>query len=81
MSAHPVATLHKNAREEVRIALSQFKGYDLVDMRVWTEPRNGASTERIPTHSGIAIRVELLPQLIEALRQAEAAARHAGLLS
>jgi len=80
MTAAPIAVLHKNAREEVRIALAKFKGYDLVDLRVWTEPRNGGG-ERIPTQSGIAVRVGLLPQLIEALLQAEAEARAAGLLS
>jgi hypothetical protein len=66
--------------EEIRVELAEFNGYDLIHLRVWTEPRNGGS-ERIPTKAGIACRVTLLPDLIEALRQAEAAARAAGLLS
>ena len=44
------------------------------------EERNGG-TDRIPTKAGICCAVRLIPELIEALHQAEAAARKAGLLS
>jgi hypothetical protein len=50
-----------------------------INIRVWTDPRNGGS-ERIATKAGIACNVRLLPELIEALQQAEVAARKAGLL-
>jgi hypothetical protein len=79
MTAAPIAVLRKNAAEEIRIELSEFNGHDLIHLRVWAEPRAGGS-ERIPTRAGIACKVTLLPQLIEALRQAEVAARDAGLL-
>jgi hypothetical protein len=79
MSATPIAVLRKNAMEEIRVELAEFNGYDLIHLRVWTEPRNGGS-ERIPTKAGIACRVTLLPDLIAALQQAEAAARAEGLL-
>ena len=75
-----VATIRKNALEEIRIGLSEFNGHDLLNIRIWSEPRNGGA-ERIPTKAGICCNVRLLPELIEALRQAEAAARQAGLLS
>jgi hypothetical protein len=74
-----VAVIRKNAFEEVRVGLSEFNGHDLVDIRVWAEPRNGG-TDRIPTKAGIACNVRLLPELIEALQQAEMTARKAGLL-
>ena len=75
----PVAIIRKNALEEIRVGLSEFNGHDLANIRVWAEPRNGG-TERIPTKAGIACNVRLLPELIEALHKAEAAARKAGLL-
>jgi hypothetical protein len=78
--AQHIATVRKNALEEIRIELSEFNGHDLVNVRVWAEPRGGG-TDRIPTKAGIACNVRLLPELIEALQQAEMAARNAGLLS
>ena len=59
--------------------LSEFRGHDLINIRVWTDPRDGGA-ERIPTKAGIACRVALLPEIIEALQQAEAQARARGLL-
>ena len=74
-----IATIEKNKLEEIRVGLSDFNGHDLLNIRIWAEPRNGGA-ERIPTKAGICCNVRLLPELIEALRQAEAAARKAGLL-
>jgi len=79
LSQGALATIRKNAVEEIRIELTQFNGHDLLNVRVWTDPRNGGS-ERIPTRAGIACRVALLPEIIEALQQAEAEARARGLL-
>jgi transcriptional coactivator p15 (PC4) len=78
-SQSALATIRKNALEEIRVGLSEFNGHDLLNIRIWTEPRNGGS-ERIPTKAGIACRVALLPEIIEALQQAEAQARARGLL-
>ena len=77
--AQHIATIRKNSAEEIRVELSEFNGYDLINVRVWAEPRTGG-TERIPTKAGIACNVRLLPELIEALHKAEAAARARGLL-
>jgi hypothetical protein len=72
------SVIRKNAVEEIRIGLSTFSGHDLINIRVWADPRSGG--ERIPTKAGIACKVTLLPELIEALRRAEAEARDTGLL-
>lgn len=74
-----IAIIPKNKLEELRVELSQFNGHDLLNVRVWAEPRNG-DAERIPTKAGIACNVRLLPALIEALQCAERKARAAGLL-
>jgi hypothetical protein len=79
LSPKLIATIEKNKLEEIRVALSEFNGHDLLNIRIWAEPRNGGA-ERIPTKAGICCNVRLVPELIEALRQAEAAARKAGLL-
>lgn len=73
-----IAKFEKNAAEEVQVALTEYKGHNLCSLRVYCDARN--STERIPTKKGIAVRVDLLPDLVEAVRQAEAEARASGLL-
>jgi Transcriptional Coactivator p15 (PC4) len=75
----PIAIIPKNRLEEIRIELSEFNGHDLINIRVWAEPRSGGD-ERIPTKAGIAAKVVLLPELIAALQKAEITARKAGLL-
>ena len=77
MNKH-IATLRKNSIEEIRVGLDEYKGHDLVSIRVWTDPYAG--TERVATKKGISIGVRLLPELIAVLQQAEAEARAAGLL-
>lgn len=74
-----IAVLPKNRREALRIALDHYRGTDLVDLRVVVElsETSGLAT---PTRKGLAVRVEMLPDLIAALAQAEAKARELGLL-
>lgn len=65
-----VAEFAKNSREVIRVAVSQFKGHDLVHVRVWVPKDDGAL---IPTKAGITFRRDVLDQMIEALQLAKAA--------
>jgi hypothetical protein len=78
MSA-PISTVQKNSFQEIRVELSEFRGYDFINLRIWAKPRDGGS-ERIPTKAAIAWKVALLPDLIAALQKAEAEARRLGFL-
>src|SRR5258708_4781815 len=71
-----LAVIRKNALEEIRVGLSEFNGHDVLNLRIWAEPRNGG-VERIPTKAGICCNVRLLPELIEALMMAEVTAPEA----
>ena len=73
-----IETIRKNAREEIRIALTLYQGHDLCDVRVFAEPYAG--DEWVATKKGISLSVAKLPELIAALQQAVAEARSAGLL-
>jgi hypothetical protein len=68
MSELLIASIHKNAREELRIALTEFNGYQLCAMRVFYRPEDGG--EMRPGKNGINVRVEQLPTIIEALKAA-----------
>lgn len=71
-----IASIRKNARESVRVEITEFKGHNLVDLRVYADGDDG----QVPTKKGITVRVGLLPDLIEGLKKAETAPRSQGLL-
>ena len=75
-----IATISKNQREEIRVALSEFdsKGtkYDMVSARVFYDDGG----EMKPGRNGLNVPTRLLPDLIEALEEAEREARAAGLI-
>ena len=63
----------KNDRGEVlRIVREDYKGADLVNIRVWYRADNG---EMRPSKTGIAINGSQIDQLIEALQAVKAEGR------
>ncbi len=76
-----IATIEKNQREQIVVALSEFEGrdgiFDMVSARVFYDKGNG---DMKPTRNGLNVPTRLLPDLIEALEEAERQARAAGLI-
>ena len=64
-----VSVFQKNKFQEVRIGIREFKGNDLVDVRIWTLTQG--SEEMVPTAKGVSINVHLLPDLLKALQGVE----------
>ena len=63
----------KNDRGEVvRIVREDYKGADLVNIRVWYRADNG---EMRPSKTGITIKGDQIDQLIEALQAVKAEGR------
>jgi hypothetical protein len=75
-----IAIIAKNKRERVRVALDAYRGVDLVDIRVLAQ-LDDPSGLLVATKKGVSLKIEQLPELISALRAAEAVARARGLLS
>lgn len=73
-----IATIRKNAREDLRVTLDEFRGHHLLNLRIWFETDDN---EQRPGKQGVAIRLDLLPHLRQALSEAEHEARKLGLLS
>lgn len=65
-----IAKFNKNATEEVIVRLSNYKGLDLVDIRVYVKPIT-SKEELKATRKGICLRVEHIPVLLKALKEAE----------
>ena len=59
-----IETIPKNAREEIRISLTEYQGHDLCDVRVYAEPYSG--DEWVATKKGVSLSVAKLSALIEA---------------
>ena|SRR2546425_2749533 len=72
-----VGSFPKNKREEVRVTLSKYKGFDLVGLRVWYKSEDGTYK---PGKSGFSIRISLLPDLMRLLDRAHSEAAKRGLL-
>ena len=66
-----IASFEKNSLEEVRISLTEFKGKQLIDLRVYYQPENGE--EKRPTKKGITISPEKFPELKKAILALEKA--------
>lgn len=77
MSDLILATIRKNAREELRIGLSEFNGHDLANLRVWFKTDDG---EMRPGKAGLAFRLDMLPSVIRGLNDLEVEARRRGLV-
>ena len=75
-----IRTIKKSQRQELRVGLSEYTKdgttFNMAFARVYYD--DGAKHQ--PSRNGLNLRVELLPELIAALCQAEAEAKAAGLL-
>jgi hypothetical protein len=64
-----ISVFAKNKFQEVRVGIREFKGNDLVDIRIWTQTQG--STDLVATAKGVAINVALLPELMKSLQEIE----------
>ena len=64
-----VCVFPKNKFQEVRVGIREFKGNDLVDVRIWTISQG--ADQMVPTAKGVTINIHLLPKLLKALVDTE----------
>lgn len=53
----------KNSREIIRITREDFKGHDVINVRVFYDAGNG---DMKPGKQGVAFRAALLPEMLDA---------------
>ena len=58
--------LRKNSREELRVSLDEFRGYQLLNLRVWFAGEDGSLR---PGKQGVAVRAEMAAELVDAIRK------------
>lgn len=74
-----IASFQKNKFEEIRVQIKEFKGYDLVDIRVFAGSKDGE--DKVPTGKGISINVSHFLELKKALLDTEEVLRQNQLLN
>jgi len=67
MADREVCSFKKNVQEKVRVTLMEFKGYRLLDLRVYVQDEEG---REVPTRKGLTLSRELVGELFEGLRKA-----------
>ena len=65
-----IKRIDKNVLEEVIIQLTNFKGKDLIDIRIWIKPLPTEEGESKPTKKGVCLGISAIPDLIEGLKEA-----------
>jgi hypothetical protein len=75
-----IGTISKNTLEEIRVSLDEFRGVALLDVRIFADFTGADHDNKRPTKKGISLKIAKLPELLQALREAEAEAIRRGLL-
>jgi Transcriptional Coactivator p15 (PC4) len=78
MMSEVISQVTKNARETIFLALSEYKGHRLIDIRVHVP--GDQEGDWVPTRKGVSLAVGLYPAFKQALGQMETALIQQGLL-
>ena len=73
-----ITEFEKNSQEVIRVQLREFRGHQLLDVRVFYHPEEGGEVR--PSKKGISVSAELVPKIRAAIEEAEKALREAGVL-
>ncbi len=65
-----IKDIRKGASERLRIALRSYKGSSFLDIRCFYDNSGGRESSWLPTRKGIAIQLEFLSELKEAIEKA-----------
>ena len=66
-NAELVGSFSKNTRDQVRAILSDYKGHNLIELRVWCPGDDG---ELHRSMQGFSVQVSLIPALLRLIEQA-----------
>ena len=66
-----IDTFNKNQFEQVITQITKFQGDKYLDVRVWYKTDDSKEEEPKPTKKGITIKLDLLPELKEAILKVE----------
>ena len=65
MADRLITKMEKNTQEEIRFSLQEYRGTDLIDIRVYFESAGG---QMKPTKKGISVPVDRFDEFMECLK-------------
>lgn len=74
-----VASFSKNKYEEVRFQIKEYKGKDLIDIRIWTDVKG--ADQKIPTTKGVTMNISHFVDLKKSILEMEKVLKSHKLLS
>jgi len=68
-----IKDIKKNSKEIIRIEVSEFKGMDLINIRIWFSAIDGGSGDIVykPTQKGITININEFEELKDGIDRLE----------
>jgi len=66
-----ISKFKKNALEEVRVEISEFKGEQYLNIRIWYDASDNGTPEWRPSQKGITLNISLYDDLKAAVLKAE----------
>ena len=67
MDGTTVATIPKNAREELRVTVGEYNEIPLIDVRVWTVPAVPGGESK-PTRKGLTLKASTWTEVLRAVQ-------------
>lgn len=64
-----VSSFAKNKYEEVRFQIKEYKGKDLIDIRIWTDVKG--ADQKIPTTKGVTMNISHFTDLKKSILEME----------
>ena len=64
-----ITVFKKNKFQEIRVGIREFKGNDLIDIRIWTMTQG--SEDMVPTAKGVSLNINLLSDLKKSIEEVE----------
>ncbi len=62
-----IKDIERNSTEIIRVEVSEFKGRELINLRIWYQSMSGGDMVYKPTQKGVALNIDKYEELKEAI--------------
>jgi len=62
-----IKDIERNSNEIIRVEVSEFKGRELINLRIWYQSMSDGEMTYKPTQKGVALNIEKYEELKEAI--------------
>lgn len=66
-----IKDIQRNNSEIIRVEISEFKGKELINLRIWFQAMESGGVTYKPTQKGVALSIDKFNELKEAIEKIE----------